>query len=70
MLGHRCPDAQIHNRSECAPKSLSNYRSVNLHNVEETRDVNSWKTWSCCQVRKAEMGAEVRGKERGEEMEE
>lgn len=46
-------------------KSLSNYKSVNLHNVEEMRDVNSWRLGSCCQVRKAKVGAEVIEKKGG-----
>lgn len=47
---------------ECAHKSLSNYKSVNLHNVEEMSDVNSWRPESCCYIRKVRREGKVRGK--------
>lgn len=49
---------------ECAHKSQSNYKSVNLHNVEEMPDVNSWRPESCCYVRKLKKGSKGQRKER------
>lgn len=59
---HTRPDTKS---LECTHKSLSNYKSVNLHNVEEMRDINSWSPGSCRQVRKAKKGVDVRGKKGG-----
>lgn len=61
--GHRCPDTKS---LECAPKSLSNYESVNLHNVEETPDANSWRPGAAAKLEKRKCEQRLEEKKEGE----